>query len=62
MVMPSKLRRFEWSEKGEVSFRIYKLGKLGEVRFGMLKLVELSEVSFRIYKGFSTTVFSLKVT
>ena len=55
MVMPSKLWRFEWSERGmlklgEVSFRIYKLGELGEVIFGLLKLSELGKVSFRIYK------------
>ena len=55
-------RMLKLGELGEMSFGIYKLGWLGEVRFGMLKLVELSEVSFRIYKGFSTTVFSLKVT
>ena len=57
MVMPSKLWRFEWSERdwklgelGEVSFRILKLSELGEMSFGMLKLGELGEMSFRIYK------------
>ena len=54
MVMPSKLWRFEWSEKlgelGEVSFRMLKLDELGEVSFGMLKLGELGEVSFGMLK------------